>query len=317
MPTDTPAPDDVLADGTAHEVTTAPAEASAAPDAGKGTGRATTRLDAELVRRGLARARGQADELVRAGRVQVDGRVAKKVSQQVTGASDLVVEAGEQPDYVGRGALKLAGLLDDLGAHGAPPLVQGRRCLDAGASTGGFTQVLLERGARSVVAVDVGHGQLAAPLREDERVVDREGTSVRGLTPDDVAGRVDLLVADLSFISVTVVLGDLVGLVRRGGDLLVLVKPQFEVGRERLGAGGVVRDVPRRVDAVLSVLRGAVDTHGLAVRAVRASRWPGPSGNVEYFVWLTRPGETDPPPPVVAPASLEQAVRHAVKEGPQ
>ena len=274
---------------------------------------AANRLDVELVRRGLARARGQAEELVRAGRVQVDGRPAGKVSQKVTAGSDLVVAAGDRPDYVGRGALKLSGFLEDLAAAGEAPRVRDRRCMDAGASTGGFTQVLLERGAANVVAVDVGHDQLAAPLREDPRVQDRQGVTVRGLRPEQVGGQVELLVADLSFISVTVVLADLVGLVRRGGDLLVLVKPQFEVGRERLGSGGVVRDVPRRVDAVLSVVRAASADHGLAVRDVRASRWPGPSGNVEYFVWLTRPGEGAAP---VAP-DLERLVRTAVEQGPQ
>ena len=271
------------------------------------------RLDVELVRRGLARARGQAEELVRAGRVQVDGRPAGKVSQRVSAGSDVVVAAGERPDYVGRGALKLSGFLEDLAAAGPAPVVAGRRCLDAGASTGGFTQVLLEHGAAHVVAVDVGHDQLAAPLRVDPRVQDRAGVTVRGLSPEQVGGQVELLVADLSFISVTVVLADLVALVRRGGDLLVLVKPQFEVGRERLGAGGVVRDVPRRVDAVLSVVRAAVADHALAVRAVRASRWPGPSGNVEYFVWLTRPAQDVAP----AAADLERMVRQAVEQGPQ
>ncbi len=273
---------------------------------------AASRLDVELVRRGLARARGQAEELVRAGRVQVDGRPAGKVSQKVWASSEVVVAAGEHPDYVGRGALKLSGFLEDLAGAGAAPVVAGRRCLDAGASTGGFTQVLLEQGAAHVVAVDVGHDQLAPPLRADPRVQDRQGVTVRGLRPEQVGGQVELLVADLSFISVTVVLADLVALVRRGGDLLVLVKPQFEVGRERLGSGGVVRDVPRRVDAVLSVTRAAAD-HGLAVRAVRASRWPGPSGNVEYFVWLTRPDEGAKP----VPPDLDQMVRRAVEQGPQ
>lgn len=274
------------------------------------------RLDVELVRRGLARARGQADELVRSGRVQVDGRPATKVSQQVTVATELAVAAGERPDYVGRGALKLAGLFDDLSV-GQSPVVAGRRCLDAGASTGGFTQVLLERGAREVVAVDVGHGQLAAPLVADPRVSDRQGRTVRGLRPQDVGGQVELLVADLSFISVKVVLADLVALVSPGADLLVLVKPQFEVGRERRGSGGVVRDVVRRVDAVLSVVRAAQAEHGLVVRAVRASRWPGPSGNVEYFGWLTCPVPGASPPPGVAAADLERVVRQAVAQGPQ
>ncbi len=275
------------------------------------------RLDVELVRRGLARARGQADELLRAGRVRVDGRPAAKASMKVRAASDLVVLPGEQPDYVGRGALKLAGVLDDLTAEGDAPKVMGRGCLDAGASTGGFTQVLLERGARSVVAVDVGHGQLAAPLLADSRVVDRPGTTVRGLAPEQIGGQVELLVADLSFISVAVVLADLVALVRPGGDLLVLVKPQFEVGRERLGSGGVVRDVARRVEALESVARAALDVHGLAVRAVRASRWPGPSGNVEYFAWLTRPGGEDPARPGIAADELGREVRRAVRQGPQ
>lgn len=275
------------------------------------------RLDVELVRRGLARARGQADELVRSGRVQVDGRPATKVSQQVTVATELAVAAGERPDYVGRGALKLAGLFDDLSADQDPPVVAGRRCLDAGASTGGFTQVLLERGAREVVAVDVGHGQLAAPLAADPRVSDRQGRTVRGLRPQDVGGQVELLVADLSFISVRVVLADMVALVSPGADLLVLVKPQFEVGRERRGSGGVVRDVARRVDAVLSVVRSAQAEHGLVVRAVRASRWPGPSGNVEYFGWLTRPVPGAAPPPGLAAADLERVVRQAVAQGPQ
>ena len=139
------------------------------------------RLDVELVRRGLARARGQAEELVRAGRVQVDGRPAGKVSQKVSARSDVVVAAGERPDYVGRGALKLSGFLEDLATAGQAPVVADRRCLDAGASTGGFTEVLLERGAAQVVAVDVGHDQLAAPLRADPRVQDRQGVTVRGL----------------------------------------------------------------------------------------------------------------------------------------
>lgn len=293
----------------------------------------TVRLDVELVRRGLARARGQADELVRAGRVSVAGRPATRSAQKVTVDTVLVVEPGEQPDYVGRGALKLAGLLDDLAAttgRGTGPVVAGRRCLDAGASTGGFTQVLLERGAAHVVAVDVGHGQLAAVLRDDSRVEDRSGTSVRRLSASDVDGAVDLLVADLSFISLSVVLPDLAGLVLPGGDLLLMVKPQFEVGKARLGSGGVVRDPALRVTAVEQVARSADDL-GLHVRAVRASRWPGPSGNVEYFLWLTLPSTASVPGGTVAPepvddaadgfppvprADLPAVVRTAVQEGP-
>jgi 23S rRNA (cytidine1920-2'-O)/16S rRNA (cytidine1409-2'-O)-methyltransferase len=290
----------------------------------------TARLDAELVRRGLARARGQAEEMVRAGRVSVDGRPASKPALRVASTASIDVVAGADPDWVGRGARKLDGLLDDLAAAGdggprdGGPVVRGRRCLDAGASTGGFTQVLLDRGAREVVAVDVGHDQLAQVLRDDPRVHDRPGTSVRGLAPEDVGGPVDLLVGDLSFISLQVVLADLVRLVRPGGDLLLLVKPQFEVGRRRLGSGGVVRDPGLRAEAVQAVAAAAIAL-GLAVRAVRASRWPGPSGNVEYFLWLTLPSESsvvdgtvDPRTRTVAgsPAALAAVVRAAVEEGP-
>ena len=273
------------------------------------------RLDVELVRRGLARARGHAHELVAAGRVQVGDRFARKSSEQVDAKAQLSVQPGPGPQYVGRGALKLAGFLDELTSAQANGLVVGRRCLDAGASTGGFTQVLLERGAAQVVAVDVGRDQLAAPFRADERVVNRPGTSVRGLGPADVGGQVDLLVADLSFISLRVVLAELSGLVRRGGDLLVLVKPQFEVGRERLGSGGVVRDSAHRVQAVLSVARAGVDLHGLAVRDVRASRWPGASGNVEYFLWLNRRARA----PLCEDElqALQHQVEHVVQRGPQ
>ena len=274
-----------------------------------------SRLDVELVRRGLARARGHAHELVAAGRVQVGDRFARKSGEQVDAATHLSVRPGPGPEYVGRGALKLASLLQELAPAAAHGLVEGRRCVDAGASTGGFTQVLLERGAAQVVAVDVGRDQLAATLRGDERVVNRPGTSVRGLGPADVGGQVDLLVADLSFISLRVVWADLSGLVRRGGDLLVLVKPQFEVGRERLGSGGVVRDAAQRVEAVLSVARAGADLHGLAVRDVRASRWPGPSGNVEYFLWMSR--HDHPPLSEDQLLALRRQVQAVVRGGPQ
>ncbi len=274
----------------------------------------TGRLDAELVRRGLARSRGQADEMLRDGRVLVRGAAVTKGSQKVSADAEITVQAGERPDYVGRGALKLSGVLDDLVAAGSAPPVTGRRCLDAGASTGGFTEVLLERGASTVLAVDVGHDQLAPSLRADPRVVDLAGTTVRGLAADAVGGAVDLLVADLSFISLQVVMADLAALVRPGADLLLLAKPQFEVGRERLGSGGVVRDRELRVGAVEAVARSGQAT-GMLVHGVRASRWPGPSGNVEYFVWLaTAPQPADRP--VLTGEDLARAVRRAVEEGP-
>ncbi len=262
--------------------------------------------------------------MVRAGRVEVDGQVAARSSTTVDDQASIQVRPDAADGYVGRGALKLAGVLADLGidisgvgetgASEAGPSVRGRRCLDAGASTGGFTQVLLGRGATQVVAVDVGHGQLATELRDHPQVVDLPGTSVRGLTPDQVGGPVDLLVADLSFISLRLVIADLVPLVRPGGDLLLMVKPQFEVGRERLGRGGVVRDPALRRAAVEGVGRAAV-LAGAAVRRVRASRFPGPGGNVEYFIWCTVGNRPDP---VAWPAGSElpDVVRLAVEEGP-
>ncbi|MFD0823475.1 TlyA family RNA methyltransferase, partial [Micromonospora zhanjiangensis] len=211
-----------------------------------------TRLDAELVRRGLARSREQAAALVAAGRVQVRGVSAHKAAAMVDPA-DAVRVLGEDPtrEYVSRGGHKLAGALAAFGPDGL--LVDGRRCLDAGASTGGFTDVLLRAGAAEVVAVDVGYGQLAWSLRGDERVRVFERTNVRSLTPELIDGPVGLTVADLSFISLRLVLPALAGCTSPDGDLVLMVKPQFEVGRDRVGAGGVVRDPALRAEAVLAV----------------------------------------------------------------
>jgi len=244
-----------------------------------------TRLDAELVRRGLARSRGQAAELVEAGRVLIGGQPATKVATAVGPDVPLVVAAANAgtPDFVSRGGHKLAGALAAFTPFGLE--VSGRRCLDAGASTGGFTDVLLRAGAAEVVAVDVGYGQLAWSLRTDERVVVLDRTNVRDLTPELVGAPVDLVVGDLSFISLTVVLPALMTVTTAGADFVVMVKPQFEVGRERVGAGGVVRDPALRATAVRSVAAAAAD-RGLGVLGVVASPLPGPSGNVEYFLWL-------------------------------
>jgi 23S rRNA (cytidine1920-2'-O)/16S rRNA (cytidine1409-2'-O)-methyltransferase len=245
-----------------------------------------TRLDAELVRRGLARSREQAAALVTAGRVQVRGVVARKVAALVDPA-DAVRVTGADPatEYVSRGGHKLAGALRDFGPRGLR--VAGRRCLDAGASTGGFTDVLLRSGAAQVVAVDVGYGQLAWSLRNDPRVVVFERTNVRGLTPETIGGPVEVTVADLSFISLRLVLPALAACTLAEGDLALMVKPQFEVGRERVGAGGVVRDPAVRAAAVLDVAEAAAGL-GLGLAGVTASPLPGPSGNVEFFVWLRR-----------------------------
>ena len=248
------------------------------------------RLDAELVRRKLARSREQAAALVEAGRVQVHGTVARKVAAMIDPA-DPVLVTGEDPatEYVSRGGHKLAGALAAFGLRGLA--VEGRRCLDAGASTGGFTDVLLRAGAARVVAVDVGYGQLAWPIRTDARVVVLERTNVRTLTPDLIGGVVDLTVADLSFISLRLVLPALAACTSAEGDLALMVKPQFEVGKQRVGSGGVVRDWRLRAEAVLDVAAAAGDL-GLGVAGVTASPLPGPSGNVEFFVWFRR----DAPP---------------------
>lgn len=263
------------------------------------------RLDAELVRRGLARSRTQAAELVAAGRVKVGGQVATKAATAI-GADEPVVlidSDSATPDYVSRGAHKLAGALSTFGPRGLT--VVGRRCLDAGASTGGFTDVLLRSGAAHVVAVDVGYGQLAWSLRTDERVVVVERTNVRDLTTATIDGPVELVVADLSFISLALVLPALAGVTTPDADLVLMVKPQFEVGRGRVGTGGVVRDPETRADAVRSVASTAA-TLGLGVCGVVASPLPGPAGNVEYFLWL-RAG---------APPLDEDDLTRAVAEGP-
>lgn len=240
------------------------------------------RLDAELVRRGLARSRDQAADLVAAGRVEVAGVVARKPATSVDPATALRVR-DDGPQYVSRGAHKLLGALAAFGPAGLR--VAGRRCLDAGASTGGFTEVLLGAGAAQVAAVDVGYGQLAWSLRTDERVSVYERTNVRALTPDAIGGPVELCVADLSFISLRVVLPALAACLTGDGDLVPMVKPQFEVGRERVGSGGVVRDPGLRAEAVCAVASAAADL-GLGTAGVTASPLPGPSGNVEFFLWL-------------------------------
>lgn len=244
------------------------------------------RLDAELVRRGLARSREHAGELIAARRVKVSGAVASKPATGVTTDVAIVVaEDPDRPDYVSRGGHKLAGALDVFEPAGL--VVRGRRCLDAGASTGGFTDVLLRRGAGQVVAVDVGYGQLAWRIRQDERVVVHDRTNVRELTAELIGGPVDLVVGDLSFISLELVLDALLGVTAADGDLALMVKPQFEVGRERVGKGGVVRDPELRAEAVTAVAAAAA-ARGWGARMVATSPLPGPSGNVEFFVWLRR-----------------------------
>lgn len=271
------------------------------------------RIDSELVRRGLARSRDQAARLVTDGRVTLDGVVVLKPARQVDPARAIEIIDPGGDDYVSRGAHKLAGALDALSARGLAPRVEGRRCLDAGASTGGFTDVLLRRGAEHVVAVDVGYGQLAWSLRSDSRVTVLERTNARTLAPEAVAPAPGLVVGDLSFISLTLVLPALVRAAAPDADLLLMVKPQFEVGRRRLGRGGVVRDPELHVETVLEVASAAHGL-GLGVDAVTASPLPGPAGNVEYFVNM-HAGQAGSSGDLTGDA-LTQETRRAVAQGP-
>lgn len=273
-----------------------------------------TRLDVELVRRGLARSRGHARELIDHGSVLVRGQSVHKASVQVTDSEDIVLDLapadGARPvvldaSWVSRGSAKLLGALADLPDGG--PRIEGARAADVGACTGGFTQVLLRGGAAHVVAIDVGHDQLAAALRAEPRVTDLSGHNVREVTADLIGGEVDLVVADLSFISLTLVMPRLAQLVRPGGDLLLLIKPQFEVGRAGLDGRGVVRPGPWRRQSLERVLRSALDA-GLGVRHLVRSRTAGQDGNTEYVAWLVRPGAPDDAPI----AASWQAVNDAI-----
>lgn len=287
------------------------------------------RLDAELVRRRLVTSREQAQDAIAEGRVTVGGVVATKAATQVDDAAAIEVQVGEQSSYVSRGAYKLIGALDAFGID-----VGGMRALDAGASTGGFTQVLLERGAAQVIAVDVGYGQLAWPVRSQPAVTVLERTNVRHLTASDLPYPPDLVVADLSFISLTVVLPALVEVAGAGADLLLMVKPQFEVGKENVGHG-VVTDPKLRRQAVEHVAQAGIEL-GLQVRGVTASPLPGPKGNVEYFLWMTKSGSDEvgrtgddgvmghgtgrseqPGGAPLAGEQLTRAIEVAVERGPQ
>lgn len=269
------------------------------------------RLDAELVRRKIARSREQAVEMIRAGRVTVNGMAASKPATAVTGdVSIRVADDGEQDDWASRGAHKLLGALAAFEPQGLS--LKDRRIIDAGASTGGFTDVCLRRQAREVIAVDVGYGQLVWRLRDDDRVLVLDRTNVRTLTPEATGGLADVMVGDLSFISLKLVLPALVSCLAEGADLLPMVKPQFEVGKDRLGHGGVVRNAALREEVVLEVANFAREL-GLSVKDAVASPLPGPSGNVEFFLWLVKDGGKSD----LGDDGVAEAIARAVKEGPQ
>lgn len=251
---------------------------------------ARTRLDQLLVDRGLAPSRARAQSLILAGVVTVDGKRADKAGRAVAEGATVEVVAADHP-WVSRGGVKLAGALDAFGLD-----VTSRRCLDIGASTGGFTDVLLQRGAAHVVALDVGRGQLDWRLRNDPRVEVREGVNARHLDPDDLPGPFRMITVDVSFISLRLILPGLLPLLAPEGDLVCLIKPQFEAGRGQVGKGGVVRD-PAVREAAIAVVLAAAGRLGLACAGRIPSPIPGPAGNVEELAWLRRGEPPAGPPP--------------------
>jgi 23S rRNA (cytidine1920-2'-O)/16S rRNA (cytidine1409-2'-O)-methyltransferase len=237
------------------------------------------RLDVALVERGLAASRERARALIMAGRVSVDGQVVSKAGANVTDGANVEVATPDHP-YVSRGGVKLAHALDDFGVDPS-----GKRALDVGASTGGFTDVLLQRGAASVIALDVGHGQLHWRLRNDPRVDVREGVNARALKPADVPHPVDLVTIDVSFISLAHILPALPPFLAAGADVVALVKPQFEAGRDEVGKHGIVTD-PAVHDAVLTRVTSEARAAGFSRVAMAPSAITGATGNQEFFLHL-------------------------------
>ena len=259
------------------------------------------RLDAELVKRKIARSREDARDLIEGGLVLVNGMKASKVASMVDEGTSIVLSQ-ERERFVSRGAYKLKGALERFGITS----FFDKTVLDAGASTGGFTEVALHLGAMKVIAVDVGYGQLAWTLQNHPQVVVVDRTNIRELDAATIGGKVDVILADLSFISLTIVLPHLTELLRSDGEMFIMVKPQFEVGKEKIGPGGVVRESESRAEAVRKVAEKAWEM-GLGAMGVVASSLPGPSGNVEFFLWL-RPG---------AEQLRESDLQRAIEEGPQ
>lgn len=272
------------------------------------------RLDRAVTARSLARSRSHAHDLITTGQVLVDGECERRPGRVIADDAEVALVDGVDV-YVSRAAHKLAGALDAFRPLGL--VVAGKRAVDAGASTGGFTQVLLERGATHVTAIDVGHDQLVDILREDPRVTVIEGVNVRELEPGSPGSNADLVVADLSFISLTLVIGALVAVTALHGDLVLLVKPQFEVGRSRLDKNGVVtREADR--SAAVSKVCAAARKEGLEIVALERSGLPGPSGNVEFFVWVRRSWQARgvAEQPALDDGALAKAIAAVVKGKP-
>ncbi|MCS4489414.1 TlyA family RNA methyltransferase [Corynebacterium sp. ES2794-CONJ1] len=268
------------------------------------------RLDAELVRRKIARSREHAVDMIREQRVFVAGILALKPATQVDPDISIRVVGSQLDTWASRGAHKLLGALEAFEPLGLD--LKGKKVLDAGASTGGFTDVVLRRGAAEVVACDVGYGQLVWRLQNDARVRVLDRTNIRHLTPEMCGGLCEAMVGDLSFISLTLTLPPIIECLTMGADLLPMVKPQFEVGKERLGNGGVVRSRELRAEVTRDIALFAQSV-GCSVNAVVASPLPGPSGNVEYFLWLRKDGAAH----LRSEDEITTMVQQAVLEGPQ
>ena len=269
------------------------------------------RIDSELVRRGLAKSRSAAAQMIEDGRVKLDGQIVLKPARQMDPAQAIVVEESDDPEYVSRGAHKLAGALDALGDKA--PLIEGRRALDAGASTGGFTDVLLRRGAASVVAVDVGYGQLAWKLRMDERVTNMERTNIRHVTPAMLDEPVDFASIDVAFISLAKVLPAVRNLLKGRGEVAALIKPQFEAGRENVGKKGVVREPRVHEDVIRNVFQAAQKAR-FCVKALSYSPVKGPEGNIEYLMHLVCASEENTASSEVFEDEILAVVREAHTE---
>ncbi len=237
------------------------------------------RLDALMMNRGMCDSREQAKRLVLAGEVKVDGRMVDKPAERF--GEDAVVEIKEKPKLVGRGGFKLAGALEEFGID-----VTGWVCMDVGASTGGFTDCLLQRGAARVHALDVGTNQLVWKLRNDPRVISKEKFNARHMRPEDIGEKVRLAVMDLSFISLTKVLPAVFGVLEEGGEVVCLIKPQFELEKEDVGKGGIVRDEELRVRAVEKIRNFVTEEYGREWRGVVPASISGMDGNQEFLAWI-------------------------------
>jgi len=238
------------------------------------------RLDSTLTANGIARSRERAKEMIKNGSIKVNGITVKKPSYEVSESDS--IESSETEKYVGRGALKLETAYSEFSLD-----FTGMTCIDIGASTGGFTQFMLEHGAERVFAVDVGHGQLAESLRNDRRVVNMEGTDARSITAEDTGGQADFICADVSFISLELVLPKIYELLKDGKVSAVLIKPQFEVGRKYIGKNGVLKD-PKAHEAVLKKIDRIAIELGFTAEKYVSSGVKGGSGNTEYLVKLVK-----------------------------